>query len=241
MPKSRRPLPRRTATGWAHPYPLTPFSPVLYADGGAGDGAGSVTPAAPAVTGDPATPPAPASTPPAPPAGTPATGATDWEAKYKEAVGHSREWEKRAKENNKAAAERDALKAASMSEQEKAVAEAEAKGRTAAATEYGTELAQARLEAAAATAGVDLTEIADLIDLGKFIGEDGKVDGKAIKTAVTKLAKLAPKGAGRSGADISGGSGDQPQSLDKQIAEAEKARDFGLAIRLKRQRAALTT
>ncbi|MEV7011553.1 hypothetical protein [Streptosporangium sp. NPDC051022] len=44
----------------------------------------------------------------------------------------------------------------------------------------------------------------------------------------------------QSGGDFSGSGGHQTQSLDQQIAEAEKNRDFALAIALKRQRAALT-
>lgn len=43
-----------------------------------------------------------------------------------------------------------------------------------------------------------------------------------------------------SGGDFSGSGGMQTQSLDQQIAEAEKARDFPKMIALKRQRAALT-
>ncbi|PLS31559.1 helicase [Bifidobacterium margollesii] len=47
---------------------------------------------------------------------------TDWEAKYREAVTHSREWEKRAKDNKAAADELQQLKEANMSEQQKAEA-----------------------------------------------------------------------------------------------------------------------
>lgn len=43
----------------------------------------------------------------------------DWEAKYKEAVSHSRDWEKKAKANKAAADELNELKQAQMSEQEK--------------------------------------------------------------------------------------------------------------------------
>lgn len=43
----------------------------------------------------------------------------DWEAKYKDAVKHSREWEKRAKDNKAAADELEKLKESQMSEAEK--------------------------------------------------------------------------------------------------------------------------
>ncbi|HRW00110.1 MAG TPA: hypothetical protein P5201_16025, partial [Aminobacteriaceae bacterium] len=44
----------------------------------------------------------------------------DWEAKYKEALGHSRDWEKKAKANKAAADELEKLKESQMSEAEKA-------------------------------------------------------------------------------------------------------------------------
>ena len=47
---------------------------------------------------------------------------TDWEAKYREVVSHSREWEKRAKDNKAAADELQQLKESQMSEQQKAEA-----------------------------------------------------------------------------------------------------------------------
>ena len=43
----------------------------------------------------------------------------DWEAKYREAIGHSREWEKKAKANRSAADELEKLKESQMSESEK--------------------------------------------------------------------------------------------------------------------------
>ncbi|KAB8289316.1 helicase [Bifidobacterium ramosum] len=50
------------------------------------------------------------------------TKPTDWEAKYREAVSHSREWEKRAKDNKAAADELQQLKESQMSEAQKAEA-----------------------------------------------------------------------------------------------------------------------
>lgn len=47
----------------------------------------------------------------------------DWEAKYKEAIAHSRKWEKRANANSKAQEELDKLKKSQMSEIERATAE----------------------------------------------------------------------------------------------------------------------
>ena len=51
---------------------------------------------------------------------------TDWQAKYEEMRGHMREWQKRAQANQGAADELEKLKAAQMTEQERAIAEKEA-------------------------------------------------------------------------------------------------------------------
>ena len=60
----------------------------------------------------------PGATPPAEPNGN--GEEIDWEAKYKEALGHSRDWEKKAKANKAAADELEKLKESQMSETEKA-------------------------------------------------------------------------------------------------------------------------
>ncbi|PWG60853.1 hypothetical protein [Bifidobacterium catulorum] len=44
---------------------------------------------------------------------------TDWEAKYRETLAHSRKWEQRAKDNSAAAAELEKLKESSLSEAER--------------------------------------------------------------------------------------------------------------------------
>lgn len=51
--------------------------------------------------------------------------AVDWEAKYHEAIKHSREWERRSKENKDAADELERLRTERMSESEKLQARAE--------------------------------------------------------------------------------------------------------------------
>ncbi len=59
-------------------------------------------------------------TDPTPPARTETARKIDSEAKYKEALGHSRDWEKKAKANKAAADELEKLKESQMSETEKA-------------------------------------------------------------------------------------------------------------------------
>lgn len=244
----KKTLPRPlSGTAWAHPYGHSPFSPVLYADGSEGDGGGSGSSAnnsgeggqsgtgggaAGGTNGQGSGQQGGAEGP----GGTGSGSEPDWKAE-------SRKWEGRAKENKDAAEELATLKASQMSAQEKAVSEAEKRGRTAAAIEHGKELAAARFEAIATRARVDLGEAAELIDTARFVDKDGKVDADAITAAVKKLSKLAPKGAGRSGGDMGGGggSGDQATSLDKQIEDAQKKRDFATVVRLKRLRAAQTT
>ncbi|MFJ9645007.1 hypothetical protein [Streptomyces sp. NPDC101206] len=203
--------------------------PIYAIAGGSGEGAAGSGGTPPA--GDPGTPPA--AQPPAP-APAPSGDETDWKAE-------ARKWEQRAKENRSAADELATLKQQAMTDQEKAVAAAEKNGRTAAAAEYAARLAAAEFRAACAAAGVDLGEASDLIDTSRFAA-DGEVDTDGIKAAVKKLAKLASaRGPGRSGGDLGGGSsGDAPASLDKQIAEAEKAGRWTEAIALKRRRAAQT-
>ncbi|MFE5591450.1 hypothetical protein [Streptomyces sp. NPDC056549] len=153
-------------------------------------------------------------------------GGADWEAKYREAVGHSRDWEKRAKENKSAAEELAKLKAESMTEQEKAVAAAEKAGRTAAEQAAQTEIQKrdaqlreltvrdairdrAEQHGAKASALLDSVsfrqKIADLDPADKTFGAN--LDD-AIKAAVKDNPAFATQTAGRSGGDLSGGTGE---------------------------------
>ncbi|MFD7884086.1 hypothetical protein ACFV3N_16805 [Streptomyces bauhiniae] len=153
-------------------------------------------------------------------------GGTDWEAKYREVLGHSREWEKRAKANTSAAEELEKLKAANMSEQEKAVAAAEKAGRTAASQESSAEIEKltgqlrelavrdavrerAEKHGAKASALLDSLsfrqKIADLDPTAKTFGAN--LDD-AIKAAVKDNPNFGTQAAGKSGGDLSGGTGE---------------------------------
>lgn len=80
-----------------------------------------------------------------------ADDSTDWEAKYREAVSHSRTWEKRAKENSAAAAELEKLKAEKLTETERATARAEKAEKELAALKHGTEVTNWKVAAAKET------------------------------------------------------------------------------------------
>jgi hypothetical protein len=118
------------------------------------------------------------------------TEPTDVE-KLKKALEAERAGRRDAERSRKAAdSELEKLRTASLSETEKAIAEAKAAGRTEALAETGKRLAAAELRAAAAAAGLDVAEVLDLVDLTRFVGEDGNPDEKAIAEAVTKFAGL---------------------------------------------------
>lgn len=113
----------------------------------------------------------------------------DWKAE-------ARKWEQRAKENGKAKSELEQQRQASMTEAEKAVAEAEKRGRTAAATEFGKELAQTQFDALAGrrNPAFDTAQALEYVDLAKFLGEDGRPDLKAITAAVERLVPAPQEG-----------------------------------------------
>lgn len=116
------------------------------------------------------------------PAEQPSQDETDWKAE-------ARKWEQRAKENKQARDEIEKQRKAAMTEAERAVAEAEERGRTAAAQEYGKRLVRSEIRAAATEAGADLAGVFDYLDLGRFVGEDGEPDAKAVKAFVAALPK----------------------------------------------------
>lgn len=78
---------------------------------------------------------------------------------------------------------------AQMGETERAIAEAKESAAAEVRAEFGQRLAKSALVAAAATAGADLGDLLDFIDLKRFVSDDGEPDEAAIKKAVAKLPK----------------------------------------------------
>lgn len=107
----------------------------------------------------------------------------------------AREKEARA-EARAAKAELEKLRQSSMTEAEKASAEAEARGRAAATTEFGQRLATSRFDALASkrNPGFDTSAFLEIVDLKKFVGDDGEPDEKAIAAAVEKHVPAAEAG-----------------------------------------------
>lgn len=123
------------------------------------------------------------------------TVAKDWQAEAEKWQTLARKNEERAKSNATAAKELEKVRAAAMTETEKAVAEAKAAGLTEAQKATAPRLVRAELRAAAAEAGLARDALAGFLeyaDLSKFVGDDGEPDGKAIEAAVKKLGGSRP-------------------------------------------------
>lgn len=107
--------------------------------------------------------------------------------------------------------------AAAMSDQEKALAEAEQRGASAAQARSAARVAVAEFKAAAVgrVSESALAGFLEYADVSKFVGEDGEPDSKAIQSAVKKLA-----GAGVGGTNFDGGartSADKPTDMNALI------------------------
>ena len=100
----------------------------------------------------------------------------------------ARKHEDRAKANEAAKKELEKLQAASMTDQQKAIAEAAAKARAEALAEVGSSLVDAEFKVAAAGLSLDVPTLLESLDRSKFIGDDGKPDAQRIGEWVNKLA-----------------------------------------------------
>ncbi|WP_067483779.1 hypothetical protein [Actinomadura hibisca] len=177
----------------------------------------------------------------------------DWKAEAEKNKALARKHEARAKANKKALDE--ALAKGRPADGEptvddlRAQAEADA-ARADAAEARAAELAyETTVTRIARTVGADAEALLDSDSFRSAVVDeldDDDFDDAELRAAVTKVAKqfakrsrfAASSGPSRSGGEFHGGPG-AAASIDQQIADAEKNRDFATAIALKRQRAAL--
>ncbi|OJU41815.1 MAG: hypothetical protein BGN97_03695 [Microbacterium sp. 69-10] len=151
--------------------------------------------------------PAPsAQTPPADPSAEP----IDYKAKYEEAIGHSRQWEQRAKDNKAKADKFDAAEQEKLSEIEKA-----------------NNRATAAEQASAANAAL-LLQLTAANENGITKDERALLTGTTedeLKAQVAAILKLrAPSAASPQDAGITGGGSSTPTTRAKTLAEAVAAR-----------------
>jgi hypothetical protein len=108
----------------------------------------------------------------------------------------SRKHEERSKANADAAKELEKIRASSMSETEKAVAEAKVQARLEALVEVGGKLATAELRAVAAGRIDDeqLSTLIENLDVTRFLDDDGEVDSEKVKKFVDGIAPPAEGG-----------------------------------------------
>lgn len=187
-------------SAWAHPYPVTPWSPVIYADGGGDDGGdggddkGGKDDAGKSDKGDQGADDK---------ADKGSSDAEKWKAQ-------SRKHEQRAKENADAARELAELKAANATDSEKAVSEAVKKAVAEERTRGADKLARQVFLAGAAGRIKDAADVVEDVNLSKFIDANGDVDEDGLAKLIDRLA---PKSDTDNGGDGEGdgdqGGGDQ--------------------------------
>lgn len=122
------------------------------------------------------------------PSTTPAPADKDWEAEAAKWKALSRKHENA---NTQALKELEQLRAAQMTDSEKAVAEAEKRGREAALKEMRADMARMKLQAQAAGKVADVDALLDLVDINRLLTEDG-IDEEAIKATIERLTKVIP-------------------------------------------------
>lgn len=115
-------------------------------------------------------------------------GETDWKAEAEKWQGLARKHEDRSKANAAAAKELAEIRKSSMSDIEKAVAEATERTRAETMASIGARLVDAEVRVAASGRQVDVDALLDGMDRSRFIDAAGEVDAKAVKAWIEKLA-----------------------------------------------------
>jgi hypothetical protein len=102
----------------------------------------------------------------------------------------ARKHEDRAKANAKAASEIEQLRQQSMTEQDRAVAQAQAETRATVLRELGTKVATAEIRAAATGRlnGDQLSVLIDGLNLAAFVDDDGEVDTDKVRSFIDGIA-----------------------------------------------------
>ena len=179
----------------------------------------------------------------------PATGEVNWQAEAEKYKALARKHEQRAKANKQALEEAQAKGKPAEGEEDWQAKYEEAQARASEAEVRAVELAyETTVTRIAGTVGADAEALLDSQAFRDAVAEelDDDFDDDDLKAAVEQVAReFATKprfaaqrgGAGRSGGDFTGAPG-AAASIDQQIADAEKRRDFQTAIALKRQKAA---
>lgn len=97
-----------------------------------------------------------------------------------------------AREAKKLRTELDELRAATLTESEKAIEQARKEGIVSgtqeAAVRYGSRLVDAEVKAASAGRNIDVDTLLEGLDRTRFLGDDGEVDTPAVAAWVDKLA-----------------------------------------------------
>ncbi|HEY8985437.1 MAG TPA: hypothetical protein VIU15_38435 [Streptomyces sp.] len=150
--------------GWSHPYPTGPFSPFFYKDGG--DDQDDEVDEDDQEDDD----------------------GTDWKAEAEKWKAQSRKHEQRAKDNASAAKERDRLRREGLPDQERKVEEAVAKALAEERAKGGVKLARQAFLAAAKGSIDNAAEVADDVNLGRYVKDDGDVDEDGLAELVKRLA-----------------------------------------------------
>lgn len=125
-----------------------------------------------------------------------------WKQRARTAEGKSKELRAAAKERDELRARLEEYEASSKTETqrqlEQAVKEAEERVRSEMSTTVNSRLIKAEIRAAASGTLADPEDAVRFIDFTEFeVGDDGTVDGKAIRSAIDDLVKQKPYLAGK--------------------------------------------
>lgn len=134
------------------------------------------------------------------------TDGKDWQAEAEKWKALARKHEGSAKSNAEAAKRLAEIEESQKTDLEKAVGEAEQRGRQAAKLESAQERAAAKIEAALTGVVEDPAAFIDDLNLAKFVTADGDVDAEAVAALRAKYEPLASKkrpnlGQGNRGSD----------------------------------------